>query len=88
MLLIFGFYLNIKKDDDQEFKRKFDLVYQVALTQSLRDTIQTLDIAELKVRMNTHEARTNEAILQIQQSMLASNKVMMDADKYSQQKEN
>jgi len=86
MLLIFGFYLNVKKDDDAEFNRKFDLVYRVALTQGLRDTIQTKDIAELAARLTQHEKITNQAIIQIQQSMLSSQKQLSEAEKLDQYK--
>jgi len=72
MLLIFGFYLNVKKDDELEFNRKFDLVYQVALTQGLRDTLQTRDIAALAARLAAHELETEKSFTRIQQSMLDS----------------
>lgn len=80
-LVWFGFYLTSKNEEEKEANRKIDVIYTFAITQSLRDSLQSYQITELAARMNLHQKETNDAILNIQQSMLASAKQLLQDEK-------
>lgn len=88
LLLVIGFFLNIRQErirvEEAEFNRKFNLMYEVALTEAIRDTLVNKRVNDIELRLTKHELETSMSIANIQQSIIQAQKQMSELDKIQQ----
>lgn len=86
--ILFTYYLNGKREDERDLMRKVDYIYIQSITYGIRDSLQTLQLGTLDARLTLHEKETNTAIINIMNSLMASQTQLAEIERQEKEHNN